>query len=108
MIESLRPQKVIAGHLEKGWSFDAAADLAHTRKYLQTFDETICSVEAKPPVDEIVTTFKAAFPKAEKNLGFFLNQMANQFGSDGRRWEENEHQNEQVRTKEQLEGFLVG
>ncbi|KAI1623834.1 putative metallo-beta-lactamase domain protein [Exophiala viscosa] len=108
VIESLKPQKVITGHLENGWSFNAAADLAHTRKYLQTFDQTISSVSTKPSVEKIVTTFRDAFPKAEKNLGFFLNHMANQFASDGHRWEENEHQNEKGRTKDQLEGFIVG
>jgi hypothetical protein len=59
-------------------------------------------------VDDIFNTFKDAFPKADKNLEFFLGHLSNQFGEGGKVWEENRHHNVGGRTKEDLEGFVVG
>jgi hypothetical protein len=59
-------------------------------------------------MDDIYATFKAAFPKADKNLEFFLGHLSNQFGEGGKIWEENRHHNVGARTKEELQGFLLG
>ena len=64
----LRPEKVIPGHLENGWQPDAAADLAHMRKYLQFFAEKVTYAKQKPSVDELYKTFKDAFPQAGECL----------------------------------------
>jgi hypothetical protein len=32
LIESLNPERVIAGHIEEGWEFDAKKDLTHMHK----------------------------------------------------------------------------
>jgi hypothetical protein len=111
LIESLKPTKIITGHLEAGWDFDAAADLAHNRKYLQLFTEKITSKpkDQRPKVDELYSTFQDAFPKADKNLGFFLGHLSDQFGVDGG-LRENLHKKHNVgaRTKEYLEGYVIG
>ena len=57
---------------------------------------------------DIYTTFKDAFPKADKNLDFFLRHLSNQFGEGGKVWEENRYHNVGARTKQDLEGFLLG
>ncbi|KAK0921674.1 hypothetical protein LTR57_008471 [Friedmanniomyces endolithicus] len=103
--EGLRPEKVIPGHIEKGWELDAKADLAHARKYLQFFAEKVTYAKEKPGVDELYKTFKDAFPQADKNLDFFLGHLSNQFGEGGKVWEENKHHNVGARTKEQLEAY---
>ncbi|KAK6439442.1 hypothetical protein LTR95_004349 [Oleoguttula sp. CCFEE 5521] len=105
LIEALKPEKVIAGHLENGWELDAKADLAHNRKYLDLFAEKITYAKKKPQVDELFQTFKDAFPDADQNLDFFLGHLSNQFGEGGKVWEENRHHNVSARTKEQLEAY---
>ncbi|KAK6441808.1 hypothetical protein LTR95_001947 [Oleoguttula sp. CCFEE 5521] len=105
LIEALKPEKVIAGHLESGWELDAKADLAHNRRYLDLFAEKITYAKKKPQVDELFQTFKAAFPDADQNLDFFLGHLSNQFGEGGKVWEENRHHNVGARTKEQLEAY---
>jgi hypothetical protein len=107
LIESLSPKKIIPGHLEAGWTLDAAADLAHNRAYLALFEGKISKAPKKPAVNEIYRTFKEAFPKADRNLDFFLGHLSNQFGEGGKVWEENKHHNVGARTKEQLEGFVL-
>lgn len=84
---------------------DAAADLAHNRKYLDLFAETITFAKQKPAVEELFQTFKNAFPQADKNLGFFLGHLSNQFGEGGKVWEENRHHSVGARTREQLEAY---
>jgi hypothetical protein len=108
LIESLKPEKIIPGHLQAGWTLDAKADLEHNRKYLELFTEKISKTPKKPAVNDIFTTFKDAFPKADKNLEFFLGHLSNQFGEGGKIWEEIRYHNVAVRTKEGLEGFLLG
>ena len=108
LIESLNAEKIIPGHLEAGWTLDAKADLAHNRAYLDLFTQKISKAPQKPAVDEIYSTFKDAFPKADKNLEFFLGHLSNQFGEGGKVWEENRHHNVGERTKEQLEGYILG
>ena len=63
LIESLKPKKMIPGHLEAGWTLDAAADLAHNRKYLNLFSSKITHASEKPKVDDLYQTFEAAFCK---------------------------------------------
>jgi hypothetical protein len=107
LIASLNATKIIPGHLESGWEMDGQADLAHTRKCLQLFDDLIQNTSQKHKVDDLYQKFKEAFPKADKNLDFFLGQLSNAFGEGGVKWEENRHHNVDQRTKEQLEGFIV-
>ncbi|KAH7419410.1 beta-lactamase-like protein [Cadophora sp. MPI-SDFR-AT-0126] len=107
LVESLSPTKIIVGHLESGWELDAAADLAHNKKYLSLFQEKIQNAKKKPPVKEIYDTFKDAFPQADKNLDFFLGHLSNQFGDGGEVWEANRHHEVAKRTKEGLEGFVL-
>ncbi|OJD36604.1 metallo-beta-lactamase domain protein [Diplodia corticola] len=107
LIESLRPSKIIPGHIERGWELNAQEDLAHNRKYLQLFNEKIQQAPQKPTVDEIYTTFKDAFPAAEENLDFFLGHLSNQFGEGGKIWEENRHQRVAEKTREELEGWRM-
>lgn len=52
-------------------------------------------------------TFKDAFPRADRNLDFFLGHLSNQFGEGGKVWEENKHHNVSARTTETLEGFYL-
>lgn len=75
---------------------------------LKLFDEKISKAAKKPQVGEIYDTFKNAFPKADKNLDFFLGKLSNQFGEGGEVWEENRHHDVGSRTKEELEGFVIG
>ncbi|KAG9557125.1 putative metallo-beta-lactamase domain protein, partial [Aureobasidium melanogenum] len=107
LIASLNATKIIPGHLEKGREMDGQADLAHTRKYLQLFDDLIQNASQKHKVDELYQRFKEAFPEADKNLDFFLGQLSNAFGQGGQKWEENRHHNFDQRAKEQLEGFII-
>ncbi|KAH6724307.1 beta-lactamase-like protein [Leptodontidium sp. 2 PMI_412] len=107
LVESLAPTKIIVGHLDRGWTLDAAADLAHNKKYLALFQEKIQNAEKKPQVKEIYETFKDAFPEADKNLDFFLGHLSNQFGEGGEVWEENRHHEVGKRTREGLEGFVL-
>ena len=37
LIESLNPTKIISGHIEQGWDFDAKKDMKHMHKYLDLF-----------------------------------------------------------------------
>lgn len=107
-IESLGAEKIIPGHLEAGWELDPVKDLAHTRKYLQLFkDKIIAKAPQKPAVDDIYTTFKDAFPEADKNLDFFLGKLSNQFGQGGQIWEENKHHDVASRRQEELEGYVL-
>ncbi|KAK6380786.1 uncharacterized protein PV06_09930 [Exophiala oligosperma] len=107
VIESLQPVKIIPGHLEAGWELNAKEDMAHMRKYLNLFSEKITHAPRKPQVKDLYTTFKEAFPQADKNLDFFLGHLSNQFGEGGEVWEENRHHNVGARTKTDLLGFLL-
>ncbi|PVH89513.1 Metallo-hydrolase/oxidoreductase [Cadophora sp. DSE1049] len=107
LVESLSPTKIIVGHLESGFKLDAAADLAHNKKYLSLFQEKIQNAKKKPQVKEIYDTFKDAFPQADRNLEFFLGHLSNQFGEGGEVWEENRHHEVGKRTREGLEGFVL-
>ena len=86
---------------------DGQADLEHTRKYLQLFDDLIQNASEKYKVEALYQKFKEAFPRADKNLDFFLGQPSNAFGEGGQKWEENRHHNVDQRTQEQLEGFII-
>jgi hypothetical protein len=108
LIEALQPTKIICGHIENGWEFDAKEDMAYMRKYLDLFSSKITNARTKPTVDELYQTFQKAFPQCEKNLDFFLGHLSNQFGEGGKVWEENRHHNVGSRTREQLEGFCFG
>jgi hypothetical protein len=79
LLEALGPTKIIAGRIEKGWSFDAKAALEHMHKYLDLFASKITSPPKKPTVDDLFQTFKSAFPQGEKNLDFFLGHLSNQY-----------------------------
>jgi hypothetical protein len=46
-IEVLGPTKIIASHIEKGWDFDAKADLEHMHRYLDLFASKITNVPEK-------------------------------------------------------------
>ena len=108
LIESLKPKKMIPGHLEAGWTLDAAADLAHNRKYLNLFSSKITHASEKPKVDDLYQTFEAAFPQADRNRDFFLGHLADHYGVDGGK-RENLHKQHNVgeRTEEMLEGFVL-
>jgi glyoxylase-like metal-dependent hydrolase (beta-lactamase superfamily II) len=128
LIESLNPERVIAGHIEDGWEFDARKDLEHmhkvscslhgpffgagsshaTSQYLDLFEQKITKAPKKPTKDELFETFKRAFPECDRNLDFFLGHLSNNFGSDGTPWAENRHHNVGERTQDTLEGFLLG
>jgi hypothetical protein len=77
-IEALGPTKIIAGHIEKGWGFDAKADLQHMHKYLDLFVSKITNAPIKPIVDDLFQAFKNTFLQCEKNLDFFLGHLSNQ------------------------------
>lgn len=107
MIESLAPTKIIVGHLEAGWELNAKEDLDHNKKYLALFQEKITDAAKKPAVQDLYDTFKNAFPRADKNLDFFLGHLSNQFGDGGKVWEENKHHDVGSRTTKTLEGFVL-
>ena len=108
LIESLNPTKIISGHIEQGWEFDAKKDMEHMHKYLDLFESKITKAPKKPTVNELFETFKTAFPQCEKNLDFFLGHLSNNFGEGGEVWEENRHHDIGSRTRDTLEGFLLG
>ena len=112
LIDALKPETIIAGHIEAGWSFDAAKDMEHMWKYLQLFESQITPTQRsgaeKPSVDSLFKTFKEAFPQCEKNLDFFLGHLSNQFGKGGQVWEENRHHNVEARKRDTLEGWSLG
>ena len=62
------------------------ADLEHNKKYLALFREKVTQAQKKPTVQELYSCFKGAFPKADKNLEFFLGHLSNQFGEGGQIW----------------------
>jgi hypothetical protein len=106
IIEALRPTKIIPGHLDLGWSLDAPADLAHTKKYLGLLGEKVTYASTKPQVQELYDYFKNAFPQCKENLEFFLGHTANQFGEGGHVWEANKHHAVDKRTLKGLNGYL--
>src|SRR5690606_29650747 len=61
LIESLNPQTIIPGHIDRGWALDAAADLEHTRSYLRLFSEKVTYSPTKLTVDELYDIFVRAF-----------------------------------------------
>lgn len=69
LIRSLKPERIIAGHIEQGWEFDAEKDMVHMDAYLTLFESKITNARTKPGVDELFQLFKNAFPQCEKNLG---------------------------------------
>lgn len=63
--------------------------------------------KGKPSIQEVHDTFRNAFPKADKNLDFFLGHLSNQFGEGGEIWEKHRHEAAAARTKETLDGFVL-
>lgn len=108
LIESLNPERVITGHIEEGWDFDAREDLAHMHRYLDLFEQKITRATKKPTPEELIETFKNAFPECTKNLDFFLGKMSQMFGEGGTPWAENRMHNVGSRTRDTLEGFSLG
>ena len=108
LIESLDPEKIISGHIEQGWDFDAKKDMEHMHKYLDLFEKKITKAPKKPTVDELFQTFKNAFPQCDRNLDFFLGHLSNNFGEGGKVWEENRLHDVKSKTRDALEGFLLG
>lgn len=112
LIEALRPARIIAGHIERGWEYDAKLDLEHTRKYLDLFESKVSKPVfeehgPKPGIQDLYDTFQSAFPACEKNLDFFLGKMSNGFGEGGEIWKENRKQPVKGKTKAMLEGFRL-
>lgn len=107
LIETLAPSKIIVGHLEVDWELDAQADLEHNKKYLALFRSKITDAKVKPGVQELYTTFKDAFPQADRNVDFFLGHLSNQFGEGGKVSEATKPHNVAARTTEMLEGFRL-
>ncbi|KAK2810709.1 hypothetical protein FQN50_002752 [Emmonsiellopsis sp. PD_5] len=108
LIESLNPETIIPGHIDRGWALDAAADLGHTRSYLKLFSEKVTYAETQSSVDELYETFIKAFPRATKHTDFLVyHGLANQFGKDGKIWEENKLHNVAGRSQEELEEYIL-
>ena len=101
------PEKIIPGHIEGGWEIDGQEDLAHTKRYLEFFSSKVTYAKTKPQVEELFEAFKQEFPKADKNLEFFLGNLSNRFGEGGKVWEENRHHDVGSRTEGGLMGFLM-
>ncbi|KAI1627961.1 beta-lactamase [Exophiala viscosa] len=108
LIEALDPVKIITGHIESGADFDKEKDLEHMHQYLGLFEEKITNAKEKPQVQDLFDAFKTAFPHCTKNLDFFLGHLSNQFGEGGQKWEENRQHDVASRTRDSLEGFLLG
>lgn len=90
-LEHLRPKVIIPGHSLSNAHFGPSADLEHSRKYLQFWQESIESkgVDFFTP-EEILQAFDEAFPGLLEgdNIAastFLLNGTAEQFGRGGRR-----------------------
>ena len=105
LISMLDPVKIIPGHLERGWSLDARADLAHTRRYLDLFAEKVTYAETKPQVQDLFDFFHGEFPHCKENIDFFLGHLSNQYGAGGHVWEENRHHGVGKRTLDGLNGY---
>ncbi|GAA6023313.1 hypothetical protein JCM10207_006230 [Rhodosporidiobolus poonsookiae] len=110
LIEGLDVQTIIPGHKESGSALelDNEADLAYMRKYLNLFAEKITYAAKKPSMDEVKTTFRDAFPDADKNHAFFLGKLADCFGEGGPGWEENAHHSVEKRRVDDLEQYVMG
>ncbi|KAH6679894.1 metallo-beta-lactamase family protein [Plectosphaerella plurivora] len=87
-IESLSPKKVIPGHATSLESFSDGADIEHTRRYIEVFQE---QVEAKgkdalTPA-EISEIFDSQFPGllASSTSALLLNVTSEEFGRGGTR-----------------------
>ncbi|KAI5295288.1 hypothetical protein KEM52_001829 [Ascosphaera acerosa] len=107
LIESLGATTLIPGHIEKGWTVDAQADIAHMRKYLQLFGEKITYAKTKPQVKDLYDTFKSAFPQCTANLDFFLHHLSNQYGEGGEKWEANRLHDVASRTLDGLTAYIL-
>ncbi|KAL1998758.1 hypothetical protein VTN02DRAFT_5625 [Thermoascus thermophilus] len=108
LIDSLRPTKIIPGHLEAGWALDAAADLAHTRRYLDLFGAKVTYARETPQMADLYRAFEEGFPQARTNVEFFLGKLSNRFGAGGEVWAENRHHDVGRRTEEGLLGYRIG
>ncbi|GAA5913753.1 hypothetical protein JCM6882_002333 [Rhodosporidiobolus microsporus] len=107
LIEGLDVDLIIPGHAESDEFLDKAADLEYNRKYLELFATKITYAEKKPQVEEIVDTFKSAFPECKHNHGFFLGKLGDCYGEGGPGWPENAlHQIGEYTTGD-LEGFVM-
>jgi glyoxylase-like metal-dependent hydrolase (beta-lactamase superfamily II) len=80
-IEAFKPEVVVPGHIKPGTPLTLAA-VAHTRGYLEAFDQVVASTGK---ADEIVKAMTAKYPNAD--LGFMLDLGAKVAAGDIPKWD---------------------
>ena len=80
-IEALKPEVVVPGHIKPGTPLTLAA-VAHTRGYLEAFDQVVASTRK---ADEIVKAMTAKYPNAD--LGLMLDLGAKVAAGDMPKWD---------------------
>ncbi|KAK2783409.1 hypothetical protein FQN52_009667 [Onygenales sp. PD_12] len=108
LIESLNPETIIPGHIDRGWALDVVADLGHTRSYLKLFGQKVTYAETQSSVDELYETFMKALLQTAKHTDYLVyHGLANQFGKGGKIWEENKQHNVAGRSQEEIEEYIL-
>jgi glyoxylase-like metal-dependent hydrolase (beta-lactamase superfamily II) len=80
-IEALKPEVVVPGHIKPGTPLTLAA-VAHTRGYLEAFDQVVGSTRTS---EEIVKAMTAKYPNAA--LGFILDLGAKVAAGEMPKWD---------------------
>jgi glyoxylase-like metal-dependent hydrolase (beta-lactamase superfamily II) len=80
-VEALKPEVVVPGHIKPGTPLTLAA-VAHTRGYLEAFDQVVGSTRKS---DEIVKAMTAKYPNA--GLGFILDLGAKVAAGEMPKWD---------------------
>jgi glyoxylase-like metal-dependent hydrolase (beta-lactamase superfamily II) len=80
-IEALKPEVVVPGHIKPGTPLTLAG-VAHTRAYLNAFDEVAASIKKS---DEIIKAMTAKYPSLE--LAVMLELGAKVAGGDMPKWD---------------------
>jgi glyoxylase-like metal-dependent hydrolase (beta-lactamase superfamily II) len=80
-IEALRPEVVVPGHINPGGALTLAA-VAHTRAYLQAFDQIAASTKKS---DEIIRAMRAKYP--DLSLAIMLELGAKVESGEMKKWD---------------------
>jgi hypothetical protein len=83
LIESLRPETLVVGHMIEDLPIDIEADIAHSRSYLEFFRKNIWENAGKMSKKEIIDLLQKQYPNCDRNnWSFFMNGVGNHFGND--------------------------
>ncbi|KAH7230342.1 hypothetical protein MRS44_011973 [Fusarium solani] len=106
-MKALKPSITYPGHADPNGPLDGDTDIDFTLEYVRYFIKEVLEAPKQLCVREIYDLLINNFPSATRNASFLTQVTAETFGSDGKVWEENNHEDLTLRKSETLNAWQL-